>query len=115
MSDSDKIAELKNTIKEGVKELQQYANIEMAVGSQLDNTKAEIERLKQKIRQNHEKIAMAEMQRENEEKRAKDELPGEGVQPEPPTYDDEKKEIEELENEIRELNKQKVELSRQLK
>ena len=111
----DRIAELKDSLKEGVAELQQYANIEMAVGSQLDNYKAEIEKLNQKLKDNKDKIESLDRQIQNEEAVARDELPGEGVQPEPPSYDDDKKEIAQLEEQIRELNRQKAELSKKLK
>ena len=115
MSNNDKIAELKQTIREGVRELEGYANIEMAVGSQLDRSKEDIKKLNRKLRENREKIELLDAQLQNEEEIAKDELPGEGVQPEPPTYDAEKKEIAELEEQIRALNRQKAELAQKLK
>lgn len=110
MSGDQNNEELRNKLREGIKELQECANIEIAVGSQLDRVKAQIEELKSQIAADTAKVEELSSLYQNDESLAKDELGGEPIQQEPPKYEKEIDQINKLEEKIRQLSKRKAEL-----
>lgn len=109
MSDNNN-EELRRQIKKGIRELQEYANIEIAVGSQLDRVRAQIEDLKHQIAADTAKVEELSTLYQNDESLAKDELPGEGIQQEETNNEQDIAEIRRLEQKIQELAKKKAEL-----
>lgn len=110
--EEDSYEAIRKRLISGAKELQEHASVEMAVGSQLDKSNEQIRKYNEMIKENNDKINRLDKRYNKEDEKAHQELPGEGAQPDAPSYDEEKAEIEALQERLRELYKEKAELMR---